>query len=69
MPVSLFGIGTRDAAMIYLFGPYHPASTIAGVGFYVTLRYAVPALAGLPFLNRYLGLARGKTGGVDAGEP
>ncbi len=58
LPISLFGVGTRDAAIIYLFGPYYPASTLAGVGFYVSLRYVVPAVAGLPFLNRYLGLAK-----------
>lgn len=58
LPISLFGVGTRDAAMIYLFGPFHPASTVAGVGFYVSLRYVVPAIAGLPFLNRYLGMAK-----------
>jgi hypothetical protein len=58
LPISLFGVGTRDAAMIYLFAPFHPASTIAGVGFYVSLRYVVPALAGLPFLNRYMGMAK-----------
>lgn len=58
LPISLFGVGTRDAAMIYLFSPYHPASTIAGAGFYVSLRYVFPAIAGLPFLQRYMGMTK-----------
>ncbi len=57
LPLSIAGIGTRDAAVILLFSPYHPASTLAGAGFYLTLRYLIPAAAGLPFLNRYLALA------------
>ncbi len=53
-PISLFGLGTRDAAIIFLFAPWHPPAILAGVGFYVSLRYFVPALAGLPFLHRYM---------------
>lgn len=53
LPISLFGVGTRDAVIIYLFGKYYPAATLAGVGMYVSLRYLVPALAGLPFLHEY----------------
>jgi hypothetical protein len=47
-------MGTRDAAIIFLFGLYHPPELLAGVGFYVSLRYLVPAAAGLPFLPRCL---------------
>lgn len=57
LPLSLFGMGTRDAAIIFLFAPYHPAAIMAGVGLYVSLRYVIPALAGLPFLQIYLGAA------------
>lgn len=64
LPLSLFGMGTRDATIIFLFAPYlagsveHPASILAGVGLFVSLRYIVPALVGLPFLQAYLGLTR-----------
>lgn len=55
LPLSLFGIGTRDWAIITLFSAYHPPAVLAGVGMYVSLRYLIPALAGLPFLSRYVG--------------
>lgn len=63
LPLSLFGMGTRDAAIIFLFSPYHPPAILAGVGLFVSLRYIVPSLTGLPFLHHYLGMrARGKAG-------
>lgn len=58
LPISLFGVGVRDSAIIFLFAPYHPAAALAGVGLYVNLRYIVPALTGLPFLGRYMALAK-----------
>ena len=64
LPISLFGVGTRDAAIIYLFSAYHPAEVMAGVGLYVSLRYFVPAAAGLPFLQHYLSLTR-EVGGTE----
>jgi len=57
LPFSIAGIGTRDAAVILLFSPYHAAGVLAGVGFFLSLRYIVPAACGLPFLNRYLSLS------------
>ncbi len=54
LPFSIAGIGTRDAAVILLFSAWHPASVMAGVGFFLTLRYIIPASAGLPFLHRYM---------------
>ena len=53
MPMTIGGIGTRDAALIYLFSPYAPASLIAGIGIFATMRYIVPGLLGLPFFNQY----------------
>jgi uncharacterized membrane protein YbhN (UPF0104 family) len=58
LPFSIAGIGTRDAALILLFSPYHPGGVLAGVGFCLSLRYVLPALAGLPFLHRYLTLPK-----------
>lgn len=52
IPVSFGGIGTRDAALIYLFAPYEKAPLMASVGVLCTLRYLVPALVGLPFIPR-----------------
>lgn len=52
IPVSFGGIGTRDAALIYIFSPYEKAPLMASVGVLCTLRYIVPALFGLPFIPR-----------------
>jgi uncharacterized protein (TIRG00374 family) len=58
LPLSLFGMGTRDAAIILLFSAFHPPAVLTGVGLYVSLRYVIPAIAGLPFLQFYMSLAR-----------
>lgn len=58
LPLSLFGLGTRDAAIIYLFSSFHPAAVMAGVGLCANLRYIIPALAGLPFLQLHLADAK-----------
>lgn len=52
LPVSFAGIGTRDAALIYLFAPFEPASLMASVGLLCTLRYFIPAMFGLPFMHK-----------------
>ena len=54
MPLTLGGMGTRDAALIFLFAPYAPAAQMAGVGLLVSTRYWIPSLVGVPFLLRYL---------------
>lgn len=51
VPVTLAGIGTRDAALIYLFRDYLTREGGAALGLLCTLRYLMPALAGLPFLG------------------
>jgi len=54
VPLTVAGVGTRDSAMIYFFAPYEAASKIVGVGLFSTLRYFIPGLLGLPFLNTYI---------------
>ncbi len=54
VPISMVGIGTRDSAMIYFFSPYEAVPKIVGIGVFATLRYFVPGLLGLPFLNQYI---------------
>jgi hypothetical protein len=54
VPVTIAGVGTRDSAMIYFFAPYESIPLIVGVGVFASLRYFVPGILGLPFLNRYL---------------
>ncbi len=55
IPVTVAGIGTRDAALIALLRPYMSPAAGAALGVLATLRYVLPALAGLPALQRYLG--------------
>ena len=54
LPFSFAGIGTRDAALIVLYRPYFAAPVAAALGLLCTARYVLPALAGLPFLHRYV---------------
>jgi glycosyltransferase 2 family protein len=58
LPVTFAGIGTRDAALIVLYQPYFAAPTAAALGILCIARYIIPAIAGLPFLHRYLGKIR-----------
>jgi uncharacterized membrane protein YbhN (UPF0104 family) len=46
LPVSLAGIGTRDAALLYLLGPVVGEPVALALGAFATLRYLVPAAAG-----------------------
>ena len=54
LPITIAGIGSRDAALIVLFSPYTLASKIVFVGLFASVRYFVPGLLGIPFLNNYI---------------
>lgn len=57
LPLTIAGVGVRDWALVSIFaGPADPRAMLVGVGFLVSLRYIVPAAAGLFFANRYLGM-------------
>jgi glycosyltransferase 2 family protein len=58
LPLTFAGIGTRDAALIVLYQPYFTAPVAAALGILCTARYIIPAIAGLPFLHRYLNKIR-----------
>jgi uncharacterized membrane protein YbhN (UPF0104 family) len=45
-PLTLAGIGTRDAALLVLYAPFLPPAAAAALGLLCTVRYLVPALAG-----------------------
>jgi len=51
LPVSFCGLGTRDAALVWLFADMAPAATMAGVGVLTALRYLVPGLLGIACLH------------------
>jgi len=58
LPLTFAGIGTRDAALIFFFQGYFAAPVGAALGVLCTLRYIIPAVAGLPFLSGYLTFRR-----------
>jgi len=51
LPLTFAGIGTRDAALILFFAPYMAAPDAAALGVLCTIRYVLPAAAGLPFIG------------------
>ncbi len=52
LPLTFAGVGTRDAALIFLYEPYMSAAAGAALGVLCTLRYVLPALLGLPLIGR-----------------
>jgi len=62
LPMTMAGVGTRDAALIYFYHPYLSDAAGAALGLLCTLRYVLPAVAGACIVNRYLpGLRRAQT--------
>ena len=55
-PFTIAGIGTRDAAFVFIYSNYFDAEYAAALGIFATMRYIIPALFGIPFLSRYLHL-------------
>lgn len=51
LPLTIAGIGTRDAALIYFYQAYFGPATGAALGLLATLRYIIPAVAGLPWIR------------------
>jgi len=54
LPLTFAGVGTRDAAILLLFKGFLSPPTAAALGLMCTLRYLLPAVAGIPFLGRYV---------------
>lgn len=54
LPFTMAGIGTRDAAILFLYRPWLAPGQAAVLGVLATLRYLLPAIAGLPFMGDYL---------------
>lgn len=52
LPVTIAGIGSRDVALVHLYGAYLTPGEGAFLGVLATLRYVVPAIAGLPFVDQ-----------------
>ncbi|CAD6492620.1 MAG: Lysylphosphatidylglycerol synthase TM region [Candidatus Argoarchaeum ethanivorans] len=53
VPVTLGGMGTRDAAIIFLFSEYATSSELLGVGIlFSVFRYWLISLIGVPFMRK-----------------
>ena len=53
VPVTLGGMGTRDAAIIFLFSEYATSSELLGVGIlFSVFRYWLISLIGIPFMRK-----------------
>lgn len=51
LPLTFAGVGTRDAAAIFVYRDYLTPETGAALGLVLTFRYVLVGLAGLPFLG------------------
>lgn len=54
LPITIAGIGSRDAALVILFEPYAALTQIVFVGLFASVRYFVPGIMGVFFLNKYI---------------
>jgi uncharacterized protein (TIRG00374 family) len=54
LPFTFAGVGTRDAALIFLYSPFFDGATGAALGVLCTVRYLLPGLLGLPLLTEFL---------------
>jgi len=55
VPVTLGGMGTRDAAIIFLFSGYATPSQLLGVGILFSFfRYWLVSLIGIPFMRKMM---------------
>ena len=57
LPFTLAGIGSRDAAIVFFYGPYLTPGAGAALGILATLRYVLPAVAGVPFAGEFAAAA------------
>jgi hypothetical protein len=55
VPITLGGMGTRDAAIVFLFSGFATPERLLGVGIlYSVFRYWSPSLLGVPFMYKML---------------
>jgi glycosyltransferase 2 family protein len=52
LPFTFAGIGTRDVTLVHFYGAYLTPGEGALLGILATLRYVIPAVAGLPFVGQ-----------------
>lgn len=53
VPITVGGIGTRDATLLVLLGGIYPAESIVLAGLLISLRYFIPGIIGMFFIRNY----------------
>jgi uncharacterized protein (TIRG00374 family) len=53
LPFTFAGVGTRDAAIVLFYAPYLSPGQGAFLGILATIRYLLPAVAGVPFVSEF----------------
>lgn len=53
VPWTIAGIGSRDLAFQFVLNDYASINSIVGIGLFATIRYLIPGIAGIPFMNQY----------------
>jgi uncharacterized membrane protein YbhN (UPF0104 family) len=53
LPFTMAGVGTRDVAIVYFYQSWLSPAEGAMLGLLATLRYLLPAIAGLPFVSDF----------------
>lgn len=54
IPLTFAGVGTRDAALVVIFGNMIGVETAAALGILFWLRYLIPGILGTPLLPNFL---------------
>ncbi|MBI4971387.1 MAG: flippase-like domain-containing protein [Candidatus Omnitrophica bacterium] len=54
IPVTISGIGIRDGSFMFLFRSYGSQAVLFAASVLITLRYIIPGVLGLFFINQYL---------------
>ncbi|MEA2013060.1 MAG: lysylphosphatidylglycerol synthase transmembrane domain-containing protein [Verrucomicrobiota bacterium] len=54
LPLTFAGLGTRDAALFFLYKPFASIDQAATIGLFCSLRYVVMGIAGVPFFGHYI---------------
>jgi len=61
VPLTISGLGTRDSAFIILFSPYLEAHVMVAFSLLFMMRYILPAILGLFFMDSSINFNRNKT--------
>ena len=53
VPITVGGLGTRDATLLFLLSSIYPTESIVLAGLLISLRYFIPGILGMFFIGNY----------------